>query len=136
MSYRIAPFPITLSNVQSLLYCKHLQKFVWMQPRFKGWGISVPKAPRFDAKGVESDMPKALREVGNRMGYPIPADQVVWVSLRCTLLVFVNHFHHSICYKVHNAAFFATHNYQMLGRPIAYWSPYSKVGRTSPLRSL
>jgi len=35
----------------------------------------------------------------------------------------VNHFHHSVCYKVHNTAFFPNHDCQKLGGTIASWSP-------------
>jgi len=32
------------------------------QPWFKSWGTSMPKAPRFDAEGVDCEIPKASRE--------------------------------------------------------------------------
>jgi len=50
-------------------------------------------------------------------------------------LEFVNHFHRSMCYKVHNAAFLQLTSSQLpkFGGPIAYWSPYSKVVGSVPL---
>jgi len=43
-----------------------------------------------------------------------------------TYLEFVNHFHHSLCYRVHNTALLQLTITKSWGGPIAYWFPTQK----------
>jgi len=49
-----------------------------------------------------------------------------------TLMKFVDHFHHSICYKVHNTAFLRL-VLPKVGGPIAYWSQLKTWGMDFPM---